>query len=324
MNDKHNTPENPLLTQAADWLDRQGEMTPQEQAEFRAWLSASPAHAQSYDLMRRAMLDPALLAAAGAASAPLPRPAPVQRLGWVGAGLAAAAAAILVMLNTHTPAPAPKPAIVAAGQDYATGHARRSDWRLADNSHLYLNADSRLHLQYLPGARNLSLARGEAIFEVAKDPARPFRVRAQGVTVTAVGTMFGVDLVAGSVAVRVYHGVVTVAGADGAPRYLHKGEWMQIDPRLAAQSGHFDPATYQSWRTDWLEADKMPLSHVVAKLNRYAPQPIRIEDAALAQRPLSGRFRLSSTDATLNLIAAALNIAQIRRDGQIVLTAHHG
>lgn len=322
MNDDHDLPANPLLEEAADWLDRQGELTPAERVQFRAWLTASPAHAESYDIMRRTMLDPALLHASSIATVPASRTVHVRRLGWIAAGLTALAAAILVMLYGQVPAPGVAPAV--AGQDYVTGHGRRADWRLADNSHLYLNADSRIHVRYLPDARNLSLMRGEAIFEVAKDAKRPFHVMARAVTVTAVGTMFGVDLVDDAVAMRVYHGVVTVADGSGQVAVLHKGEWMQIDPRAAAQKGHFDLATYQSWRTDWLEADKMPLSEVVAKLNRYAPQPIVIGDAALADRPLSGRFRLSSTGATLRLIGAALNVAEVRRDGRIVLTQRDG
>lgn len=143
------------------------------------------------------------------------------------------------------------------------------------------------------------------------------------VTVTAVGTLFGVDLMNDAVGVRVYHGVVTVA-RNGQVATLRKGDWMMLDPRLGAQGGHFDPATYQTWRTDWLEADKMPLSYVVAKLNRYASRPIVIGDAALADTRLTGRFHLSDTDATLRVIGATLDIAPVRRDGRIYLTARRG
>lgn len=311
----------PLLEEAADWLDRQDELTAGERAAFQTWLAASPDHARAYAMMRGAMRDPALLEASSAVREP--RFLDARRLGWVAAGLAVAAA-VVVMLLVRAPAPTPVPASVVASQDYATGLAQRADWRLADNSHLYLNADSRISVQYQARARNLSLARGEAIFEVAKDPSRPFHVMAHAVTVTAVGTMFGVDLINDAVGVRVYHGVVTVAQADGQRATLRKGDWMMLDPRLGPQSGHFDPVTYQTWRTGWLEADKMPLSYVVAKLNRYAGHPIVIGDAALAAMQLTGRFQLSDTDATLKLIAATLNVSPVKRDGRIYLMARRG
>jgi transmembrane sensor len=310
------------IEQAADWLDRQADMSTDEQAKFRDWLLASPEHARAYAILRTAMSDTALLDASRSVAA-IADPAPVRRrlinarsLGWLATGLAAAAA-IAVMLMVRSPVPTPEPS-----RDFATTLRKRSDWRLADNSHLYLNADSHVRVTYRPDARDLSLTRGEAIFEVTKDLKRPFRVTAHAVTVTAVGTMFGVDLMNDAVGVRVYHGVVTVA-QGGSVQTLHKGDWLTLDSHLGANNGRFDPVTYQNWRTDWLEADKMPLSYVVAKLNRYSSTPIVIEDTALKRAVLSGRFQLSNTDATLRLIAAALDIHQQNRDHRVYLTIHH-
>ena len=104
---------------------------------------------------------------------------------------------------------------------------------------------------------------------------------------------------------------------------MHKGDWLTLDSHLGANNGHFDPATYQNWRTDWLEADKMPLSYVVAKLNHYSSTPIVIEDSTLNGAILSGRFQLSNTDATLRLIAAALDIHQQNRSHRVYLTTRH-
>jgi transmembrane sensor len=310
----------PILETAADWMDRQNELTPDEQAEFRTWLAASPAHARAYGLMRHAMLDTALVDASRDVEVKVRmRLLTPRRLGWAAAAGMAIAAALLVML---VPRPSAPPLQAVAAQDYATHQGQRADWRLADNSHLFLNADSKVGVKYLPGARNLSLARGEAIFEVAKDPARPFHVVAHAVTVTAVGTMFGVDLMNDAVGVRVYHGVVTVARADAPTHTLRKGDWLTLDARLGARSGHFDPATYQTWRGDWLEADKMPLSYVVAKLNRYSDTPIVIGDAVPPDAVLTGRFHLSNTETTLKLIGATLDIATVREGGRITLTPH--
>jgi transmembrane sensor len=312
-----------LLEEAADWMDRAAELTDAERGAFRDWLAASPAHARAYDIMRHAMLDSALLEASrDAQTAPVPRIFNARLLGWVAAGLAVAAT-VLVMLSMRAPVPAPA-AMPPVARDYATGLRQRADWRLADDSHLFLNADSKISVEYLPAARNLSLARGEAIFEVAKDPARPFHVMAHTVTVTAVGTMFGVDLMNDAVGVRVYHGVVTVTRTNRQTLTLRKGDWLTLDPRMGTQGGHFDPATYQNWRTDWLEADKMPLSYVVAKLNRYTDRPIVIGDDALANAVLTGRFHLSNTDATLKLIAVTLNLAPVPRGDRIYLMAQHG
>ena len=50
--------------EAADWLDRQDELTPAERIAFEAWLAASPLNTAAFASLQRAMGDPALLEAA--------------------------------------------------------------------------------------------------------------------------------------------------------------------------------------------------------------------------------------------------------------------
>ncbi len=321
------------LETAADWLDRQDELSAAEQREFTGWLRASAEHARAYALLRQTMHDAALLDAGR-----LAKDKPADRAenslmaqvahkvsqaseflragGWVWLAAGAVAAVLLVVVFGGFLARSVAP---AQAVEFATALRQRADFPLADRSHVFLNADSKVSVVYSDRARDLRLERGEAIFEVTRDSHRPFNVAALGDTVTAVGTVFGVDLMDDAVEVRVFKGVVKVASAGAPVRLVHKGQWLVLDPQRGARAGSFDPATYQGWRSNWLEADNMPLSYVVAKLNRYTDTKIVVADKALSNVGLTGRFQLSNTDATLAMIGALLNTTAARRDHHVYL-----
>jgi hypothetical protein len=91
-----------------------------------------------------------------------------------------------------------------------------------------LNTDTEVTVQLTKQWRDIRLVRGEALFEVAHDKARPFVVAANDTAVRAVGTAFAVRLEATQVDITVTEGVVEVAepvkasGANaGAPPMLH-------------------------------------------------------------------------------------------------------
>jgi transmembrane sensor len=79
---------------------------------------------------------------------------------------------------------------------------------LADGSRVTLNTDSELQVSLEPRERVVSLDRGEAYFEVAKDKIRPFIVNVGPKRVIAVGTQFSVRRDGDSIQVIVTEGTV--------------------------------------------------------------------------------------------------------------------
>jgi transmembrane sensor len=79
-----------------------------------------------------------------------------------------------------------------------------------DGSTVYLGSGSALDTNFGPDRRRLDLSQGEAWFEVAPDPSRPFVVRAGDGTATALGTVYDVKHVNGRVQVTVIEGRVEV------------------------------------------------------------------------------------------------------------------
>lgn len=330
------------LEAAADWFDRLDKLSPAEMEAFGAWLRSSARHAAAFDRMVRTLEDSALAEAAAQF-----KPAPVRSLRqretamptgpqrkparrkvsngpwvWTAAAIAACAAVLMAPLsgpNMRRPAPAasspaPKPEV------YATAVGARSNATLNDRSVLYLNADSKLQVLYSSGSRKVMLERGEAMFDVAHDPARPFDVVVDDAKVTAVGTLFDVERINGALEVHVFRGAVRVTSPQGAATLVRRGEWLTLDGDRRQTVGRFDADLSQTWRSDWLKADDMPLRDVVARLNRYSSEKIVLDGPALSDATVTGRFDLTKTKMTVALIARLLDLSAVSDKNHIHLT----
>lgn len=316
-----------IMEIAADWCDRQETLSQGEREDFRAWIAADPLHARAFDRMRRTMLDVALIDMAEEIALEKKQP----HFSWRqwGSGLfgnkafygvlagAAVAACALIMFWPNARQPGMAPSHV---QILATATGQRSSAVLSDKSTVYLNAATRVAVLYTQHERRLNLSQGEAIFQVSKDKVRPFRVVTGSAVVTAVGTRFGVDRVGDAVEVRVFEGTVKVESKGMAARAVTQGEWLLLDPARGLLSGLFAPAQYESWRSGWLQADRMPLAYVIARLNRYTENKIILSDPKLGTVGLNGRFRLDNTDGTLKQIAALLDLEIVKQGDRLLLT----
>jgi transmembrane sensor len=154
---------------------------------------------------------------------------------------------------------------------------------LRDGSQIKLGGHTLLRRFFDSDSRVVVLDRGEALFTVADDSSRPFKVVAGGGEVTALGTAFNVRrLESGDVIVTVTKGAVVVGpnednvkrlGSDGPSltQRVTRGYEVSYDER-----GNVGPArladleTSLSWLNGFLQYVDEPLSRVVADVNRYA------------------------------------------------------
>ena len=328
MRANDNEPHPDALEDAADWVDRLNGLTEPERRELDAWLAASPINAVAFNRMHRMLSDPALIAAAdqvrAAPAEPIPlraAPRPAPRRRGLAYGLIAASLVGLVAVGVSLVARPPGGGSREAPLVFATNIGARSDYGLSDRSVVHLNADSRLSVRYGPARRDLTLEKGDAMFDVAKNHDRPFVVTAGGATVTAVGTSFEVERVGEATEVHVFEGVVKVASRDAPARLVRKGEWLLVG-EARQSAGVFAPD--QTWRSDWLVAEQTPLKVVVARLNRYSPDQIVVRDAALGELKVTGRFRLSRPSDAVAMISALLGVDASRGGQHIYLAPRRG
>jgi len=193
---------------------------------------------------------------------------------------------------------------------YDTVLGQRSTIMLADGSTVTLNTNSRIEVAYNATERGIRLRRGQALFEVAKDAAWPFVVRAGKQRITALGTAFDVRLapkrdgageeirvalVAGRVAVDELVADDAAAGAATIPENrieLVAGERLIASAGRERAAQKVDLEEIISWREGRIVFRDTPLGEAVAEVNRYTTDQLRLsDDPRLWEIRVSGVFK---------------------------------
>lgn len=197
---------------------------------------------------------------------------------------------------------------------------------LEDGSHMVLNTASEAIVHFDKSRREIELAVGEGLFQVAKDPARPFVVRAGSVSVRAVGTVFSVRSTDQQVDVTVTEGVVeleddSASGGRVIRRVAANEHATVMETReVQVQSIPHDEAERRlAWREGMVDFAGEPLIKAVDEINRHNQQHIVVDDPALASRPVVGLFRANDPNGFAATVAAALGAQSVELDDAIHL-----
>jgi transmembrane sensor len=293
---------------ALNWIARQSEreLTNAERAELEAWCAADIRHHGAY--VRAVAINFALNQARVQDSLrPTPRVTtrvwddtrvrhlPSRRSFLMYGGLAAALA-LIVGPAVLPPLPASQSKTLLAT---AKGEFRKVP--LADQSIASINSDSIVEVDLSDRLRQVSLKKGEAWFEVAKDKSRPFVVDAGAARIRAVGTAFGVRRAPNGAEVLVTEGTVEVWSNDGAAakRLVTVGERAFVADRAAKITVTLDPEDVErqlAWREGRLIFQNRTLDDAVADFNRYSPKRIVIADAALKRKTLVGQYQINAPE----------------------------
>jgi transmembrane sensor len=295
---------------AQHWLLRlqSSDCSADEREAFEQWRIAEPTHAVAYRMVehvwqRSASLgtDPSLEHLLHQA-----RHLPPERAWRQRATPALAMAACLVLAIGVGYYVWQRPGNVPA-VTYVTATGEQRTLALDDGSHVVLDTNSDLQVQYGKRERKLTLLHGQADFQVHHDMTRPFVVHVGDGTVTATGTQFQVRVASGIDTVTLLEGQVVVAGEAEQSRpeqvQLRAGE------RVAIQSdGHLgtpqrladtDLARARGWTEGMLVVREWPLARLVAEMNRYSSAPLRLGDPSLGALPISGSFKASDQHSFL-------------------------
>lgn len=317
-----------IESEACAWLAQVdgGNMSPGDLAALKEWIGRSPHHKRTFERMATEFIalgtPPADVArVADIAAAPSAKPP-----RWQGWATAVAAATVLILgLALAVPMILQQPADQAA-QTHVAKLGEQRALTLADGSQLLLNTDTEVHVRMSAAERAVELVRGEALFNVAKDADRPFRVYTQQGVVRAVGTVFSVRLRRAEVEVVVEEGVVELARGD--VRAGKQPDDLETVTRVASGKraafslenhvvSDLDAATIDrrlSWREGLLVFDSDPLAFVVDEVSRYTDIEIVISDPRIMTMPIGGNFRVGETQALLDALEKGFGIS-VRRVG---------
>jgi transmembrane sensor len=201
------------------------------------------------------------------------------------------------------------------------GEVRRVS--LSDGSNMVLNTATVAAVHFDKTLREVELSTGEGLFQVAKDPKRPFVVHAGSVSVRAVGTVFSVRSQDQRVDVTVTEGLVELLDTSGATieRVAANEHATVIDKhQVEVQSlVHDEAERHLAWRDGMVDFSGEPLSAAVAEINRHNHRHIIIDDPTLASRPVVGLFRANDLEGFAATVARALGAQSADQDDAIHL-----
>lgn len=313
---------------AADWCARRigGELSPQAEAEFKAWLRADPRHVREFETMRslwaesaEAVQQPVIESLCAGLREDWPESGVAESASktaykrrWsaaLAAGLAVAAIAVgWVMIN------APQPVFV-------TERGEQRQVMLDDGTLVELDADTQIELAYDGRERRVILEAGQAHFDVRTDTNRPFIVVAGDGEVRALGTSFQVYRRPGTVTVTLLEGRVEVVPTSAQPdapaaetpawkKELAPGEQLilAIERPIIPEVTSIDVDRVTAWQRGMMDFDALTLPEVVAELNRYSDTPVFIADASLNDTRVSGVFAIGDTETLLLALETAFGI----------------
>ena len=324
------------IKEAASWttLVDSGELSDSQRQEFHAWLD-EPRNARAHSECRTllAMIqDLPESKASGLRRLPIPQPwfpvlAHVLDHPLRTSCIAAAAVAILVAGAWFNL----RPVREYVTQTYSTETGESRTVVLKDGSIAHINTKSRIRWTGVGKDRRVVLDMGEVLFEVAHDPARPFRVMVGNSEIRDLATEFDVyRRDNGSVVVTVLKGQVAVQGvaigsgeSTFSERQVKPNQQVEYTTAGVVNDVHpVDATKVVRWREGLLETRGLSFSTVVSELNRYSSKQILVPDSRVddAHITLGGAFGIHDVPAALSLIQEIAPIAVTDTGDSYVLT----
>jgi len=315
-------PDETMDREATTWFARMrsDHVDAEDRARFSRWLAADADHALAY-AEHQALWDDLEIVATSEAVLRMREEAVgrVRRPSW--RQLAAIAASVIVVgLAALWAVPR-----LTGPELYRTGVGERSTITLADGSVVELNTDTVLEVRYTEDRRGLRLVRGQALFEVAHNPDRPFVVEARDQRVTALGTAFDVRVAGRETRVTLIEGTVAVERrvADAVEhRRLTAGEALVAAPREPSVVETADLREATSWRTGQIIFHDDPLGEVVEEVNRYSTRKVVFGDPQLSDLRVSGAIRTGSVDRFVAALEVGFPVTGELDEARNVIVLH--
>jgi transmembrane sensor len=296
-----------------------------DQATFSHWLQADPAHAEAYaqaqviweltETPARTLAGEDAFALQGYLSA-MNRSRRTRVRRWSGALAMAACMVLMIGVGAGWQ---PSRWVDDLGADYVSAPGEIRTVTLADQSHVTLDADSAIAVDFSRGERRVELRRGAGFFSVTHT-GEPFVVDAEKGQARVLGTQFEVRLQPHGAQVTVLSGRVGVtADRHAEQQILSAGQQVAYGEGSAEKLHAVDSEAQLAWRQGWLNYYKATLADVVQDLGRYYPGRIVLLNDELAARRVSGSFPSKDPLAVLGSLQGVLGFEQHKVLGHLII-----
>ncbi|MFZ2028999.1 MAG: FecR domain-containing protein [Vitreimonas sp.] len=329
-------PERRTLTEAereaSGWIVRikAHDVSDAERREFEAWRHADPANERAYAKMERTWgLVASMRHLKGGVAANDSAP---KSSNWRTPAAALAASALLA-IGALAWFMQERPTIAPEHVQTAPGELRTLT--LADGSTIELGAGSEVSLQVSDTERRVELTSGYALFDVTRDPNRPFVVHTPRGDIRVLGTSFVIRVGETQVRTTVLRGSVSGAAARagllsvlGAREPVTAAVNQEIllndeGAQVVAIAAEVIPRRL-AWQEHMLAFDGETLSEAIAEVSRQTGWRFELADPALGNERVGGYVR-ADPEAFIELMSSSLNL-EARREGErhVVLSRSGG
>lgn len=197
----------------------------------------------------------------------------------------------------------------------------KSSFTMNDGTIVTLNKNSRLKYtdNFNKNDRGVILE-GEAYFEVAKDPSKPFYVDVNNARVTVLGTHFNVKEDKES-------DIITTTLIEGSVLFEANKDRMKMEPNQQLvycertqkmDVNQVDADSFISWKTNLLKYKSIPFIYLISDLEKNYSVSIQVENQSLLKPDVtvSGTFEKDQNiEQILKVIAKSLPIRWHNNDG---------
>lgn len=176
--------------------------------------------------------------------------------------------------------------------------------RLPDGSKVWLNSESQIEFPsaFITDERKVKV-KGEAYFEIAKDPAKPFRVEVEDSEIEALGTAFNINT-------HIYKGKVKTILTEGKIRVSSQGASRSILPGYEVVSGQggvevaeADLEEAVAWKEGYFYFNSKRLSEVLDDIARWYDVEIDIRIPLSNKRYIGGIKKSESIHAVCTVLS---------------------
>jgi transmembrane sensor len=329
----------PTHLAAADWLVRlqSTDVSIEDTLAWQAWLNENPTNARAFARIEeisqvlRGVPAPSAVSPSQFARDRYDASVPIKdwnqpqaRRPWTAITVAASLAGLTLTLAFLKMPP--------AANAFSTAIGEHRTVTLNDGSTIALGADTHITVALSEKERDIELTKGVALFMVAKDTTRPFKVHAGDATIVAVGTAFNVERDSDRAVVSVTEGRVVV---EPVSHFLPVSVLHEFKPKLrsvhldagqqttAGSAGIEEPTKMENPATGWqighLAFHLQPLRYVIEDVNRYAQKPIVLASDSVGALVITGTVERENIAGWVKSLERAFDLQATEEAGKITL-----
>jgi len=324
----HHKHEDAIRQAAARWYVRMREVAPDspERTTFEVWLLSDRRHQAAYQTIEATMDDFSSTARLKALSNALTQKlyfeqtARRKKVSKLGSGLAVML--LCVGLGFFGRAQYVQwQAAPLSSQVQTTAVAQMVKHTLEDGTIVTANANSAMEIVFYRHQRLVKLSHGEVVFEVTKDPQRPFVVATRQAKVTVLGTRFAVNQLSKKVRISVDHGRVQVARADGSEPILilHDGEVAEIEHSAAPHKVNRNAADSFSFINGRIVFDRADMFEVAETLSRYRSQPVTAMFFGEQTPKVNAVLKIAELESFVKTLPQSVPVTLQRKDQALLI-----